>query len=153
MNIVSTEFSLERKALEIYVSGCSIGCPECHNPELQDPTKGSNYQTWIKKIVNKVMEFDILIENIWLLGGEPLDQDPNCLLDLLFAIRNLGKPLWLFTGYSDINSINKDILHYLDFIKLGPYIACIKTENNIQHGVKLASSNQEIIDLRGKQWD
>ena len=41
IKIAGTEFSLQRKAFEIYVQGCYRNCVGCHNPETQPFSGGT----------------------------------------------------------------------------------------------------------------
>lgn len=78
MNIDGTETNLRHKALEIYISGCKPPhCAGCHNPELWDFSKGDPWQEAIRLLGDKIsaLKESGLVEIVWLLGGEPLDQD------------------------------------------------------------------------------
>ena len=48
----------------------------------------------------------------------------------------------------DVKPVFKE---YCDFIKVGAYIPELKTDNNIQQGIKLATSNQKILE-KGKDY-
>jgi hypothetical protein len=79
-------------------------------------------------------------------GGEPLDNDHDELLQLLFDLRGLNKKIWLFTRY-EFDELPKFILDLCDYVKCGRYLEDLKTDNNIMFGIKLASSNQKIYKL------
>ena len=65
MNIVSTQYTLSNKALEIYVSGCDGICgKECHNYELRDFNLGKGYQLALTKIISKIKDSDFMIDNV-----------------------------------------------------------------------------------------
>lgn len=152
MNIASTQYSLDTKSFEIYLSGCNGSCKGCCNPELKDFNVGdeltSNLMT---QIINKIKKFDILIENIWILGGDPMDQNVMDLITLLYLLKtNINKKIWLFTRYS-IESIDETVKSLVDYIKCGEYLEELKTDDNIQYGVKLATQNQRIYKLNGGQ--
>ena len=91
MNIASTQYNFNKKALEIYVSGCSIKCQGCHNPELQNFGHGDNLAVASDSILKKITEFDCFIENIFILGGEPLVQ--RDIYSLLEILRPTGKKI------------------------------------------------------------
>lgn len=152
MNIASTDFTLKHNSFDIYVSGCNgPHCSGCHNPELFSFCVGKEYnQEYFNLILNKIKRFDKLIKNIMIFGGEPLDQKKEDINDLLLNLSVMtNKNIWLFTKYSFENvSINyPNILSYLHYIKCGKYDENKLTDNNIQYGIKLASSNQKIIKL------
>jgi len=110
---------------------------------LQDFGLGSSQEFWIEKILSKISEFGNLIENIWLLGGEPLD---NYHSDILYFIRKMpnGKRIWLFTSYS-FEEVPQDFKDVCDYIKCGKYNKDLRTKENVWHGVNLATTNQKIF--------
>lgn len=140
--IVATQFNLKNKALEIYFSGCKRGCDGCHNPEIQDFNLGSEYYKWIKQIKLKIEEFDSLIENVWILGGEPLDNNFWDVFEIIINIPN-KKKVWVFTGY-ELDEVPAMYKIWCDYIKCGKYDNKLLVDNNIQYNVKLSSSNQNI---------
>jgi anaerobic ribonucleoside-triphosphate reductase activating protein len=148
MNIAGTQYSLQNKALEIYVSGCDGSCKGCHNPELWNFNIGNPYKSVLPKIINKINEFSTLIDNIWILGGEPLQQNWDELYDLLWSLQITKKKIWLFTR-ENIDNVPTFIKKRCNYIKCGRYIESLRSDGNIQFGVKLASSNQNIIKLEG----
>lgn len=147
--IVSTQFNLRNRALEIYFSGCKRNCYGCHNPELQDFNKGIDYYKWLKQINLKLVEFDSIIDNVWILGGEPLDNDYWNIFEVILHIPK-DKQIWLFTGY-DFEEVPLIFKIWCNYIKCGAYIEELKTSDNIQYGIKLATSNQKIYK-KGKDY-
>jgi anaerobic ribonucleoside-triphosphate reductase activating protein len=148
LNIVSTQYTLKYGSYEIYVSGCHGKCVNCHNPELHDFNLGTPYKAWIPKIKGRLKSFSELIDWVWVLGGEPLMQDIEELIDLLKELKSLNKPIMLFTGF-DYDYVPKEIIALCDYIKCGAYVEELRTDDNIQYGVPLASSSQKIYKLRG----
>jgi anaerobic ribonucleoside-triphosphate reductase activating protein len=142
MNIGSTQYSLKYKSFEIYISGCYGSCRGCCNPELKEFSYGHILdENSLTKIINKIKEFDILIDSIWILGGDPIDQNKNELLILLHRLQQTNKLIWLWTRY-DLDYISKEIRQNCDYIKCGEYKANLK--NSIQYEITLASNNQKI---------
>ena len=146
MNILGTQYTLKHRAFEIYVAGCkgSPHCKGCHNPESWDFNRGDTMDdTYLLSIRNKIQSFDKLIENIMIFGGEPLDQDINEIVRLLNWLRQFNKKIWIFTRY-DLQSIPQIIKDHCDYLKCGRYEEQLSTDNNVQHGITLATSNQHI---------
>lgn len=144
MNIAATQFTLSMESLDIYFSGCNPPhCPGCHNEELWEFVDDNNYLEKFEKIKNKIKEFDDLIKNIMLFGGEPLDQNLEELEDLLIKLKTLNRPIWLFTHYN-LDEVPSNIKVLCDYIKTGRYLRELKTNNNIMYGITLATSNQHI---------
>ena len=149
MNILGTSYTLKHNSLDIYIAGCSGSphCVGCHNPESWDFTKGIKYDyDYYIGIKTKAEIFDSLITNIMIFGGEPLDQNLWNLLDFLTDLKTLNKKIWLFTRY-DIDEIPVSIQELCSYIKTGRYIEELKTDNNIQYGIKLSTSNQKITNM------
>jgi len=147
MNIVSTQYTLSTKSLEIYLAGCNgqPKCKGCHNKQLWDFNIGENfnYQYFNNNILKKYNTFKEIIKNIMIFGGEPLDQPYQDLSDLLYELNLLDCKLWLFTRY-EINDVDSMVKKYCDYIKCGKYDEDLLSDDNIQYGIKLATSNQRI---------
>jgi anaerobic ribonucleoside-triphosphate reductase activating protein len=149
MNIAGTQFSLKYSAFEIYLSGCRGNCKGCHNPELKNFNAGTKLTaSYFTKLNNKLNMFADTIESIWILGGEPLDQDIS---ELEQFLRNLHETtnarIYLFTRYN-IKDIPLQIKVLCDYIKSGEYDENLKVDNHHSFGVKLSSSNQKIYKMR-----
>lgn len=147
MNILSTQYTLSNKALEIYVAGCNgqPHCPNCHNPMSWNFDLGEEFtDKWLgDNISSKIKSFGDIINNIMIFGGEPLDQNHAELERLLSYLDEFELPIWLFTRY-DMQYIPCFVQEYCTYIKCGRYIESLHTDNNIQYGIKLATSNQKI---------
>lgn len=147
MKIAKIEYSIGTASIDIFISGCNGNphCEECYNPELWSFDIGEEYsQKTIDKILWYINDFDSLIDNILIMGGEPLDQETESLRHLLKNLKNkTSKDIYLFTHY-DLKDILSNILFYTDYVKCGRYIPELKCDNNISCGIKLASSNQRI---------
>lgn len=145
MNILATQYTLSNKAFEIYVSGCKAPhCKNCHNPESWNFKRGKQYnKAYFNRIKAKVDACDDLVDNIIIFGGEPFDQDYAELEELLKDLKTLNKQLWVFTKYS-LEEIPIKLMFYFDYIKCGRYIPELTVEDNLQYGIKLATSNQHI---------
>ena len=151
----------------LWVAGCSLHCPGCHNPESHDRCAGKPFGEGAKKEL-----FDALskpyIRGLTLSGGHPLE-DYN-LKDLYFLLVDVkknfpDKDIWLYTGltlkidnflqmynFTDPSAIPKEhrnhnyiysILNLCDIVVDGPFI-------QEQRDVSLrfrGSTNQRIIDV------
>lgn len=150
MNVLSTEVNFRYHSYEIYLSGCNQRCPGCHNTETWSFHVGIDYGSWISTIF-KLQSLPVsLIKNIWILGGEPLDQDKECLQDLLSVLKHHYPNLqyWLWTSY-ELDTINTNILQQFHYVKTGKYM-CQLPKKEITVGsytFQLASSNQNLIQL------
>jgi len=146
VNIIGTQYTLKHKAFEIYVAGCngSPHCKGCHNPESWDFNRGDKMdEMYVASMQTKIKSFDELIENIMIFGGEPLDQDITEMSNFLKWLKQFGKKVWIFTRY-DFENVPQIIKEHCDYLKCGRYEESLSTNGNIQHGIKLATSNQRI---------
>ncbi len=131
------------------MAGCNASphCKGCHSEESWDFNAGEKYTLLnLVKMTRKIKEFDNLIENIWILGGDPLDNNIDEILEMVREFTLLNKKIWLFTRYSLKQAkikLKNDIL-WFDYIKCGAYKQDLTTNDNVQYGVKLATSNQMI---------
>ena len=148
MNIVAKDYSMATKSYDIFFSGCKAipFCEDCHNPEAWDFKCGTDWNLHKSEIAENVKLFNTLIDKIFLLGGEPLDQDRGEFLECVDFLHSLNKELWLFTRF-DITEIPNDLQQKFAYIKCGRYLPELSTNNNIQYGVSLATSNQYIVKI------
>lgn len=144
MNIVSTQYSLSTQSLDIYFRGCNPPhCKGCHNSEIQEFDGIDNYREKLIGIKEKLKDFDLMIKNIFILGGEPLDQNINSLEEFLNSLSKYNKPIWLFTKYNLLQVPSK-IKKLCDYIKCGRFEINNTSDDNIQYDIKIASKNQKI---------
>ena len=146
MNIVGTQYTLSNRAFEIYTAGCKGNphCTNCHNPKSWDFNQGVLCDLdYLQALRKKILNFDTMIDKIMVFGGEPLDQNPAELRLLLKLLSQLGKEVWLFTRY-DLEEVPHYVKVTCDYIKCGRYLEELRTDDNTQYGIKLATSNQNI---------
>jgi len=144
MRVASTQIDIDQKVCEIYLAGCNPPwCDGCHNPELHRFDIGTTVNsTYVTALAAKVVTNAALIDTVWVLGGEPLDQDSDTLYTLLDAMQGTGKDVWVWT-----RNVPADVpLHIqmrTDYIKTGAY----DKDNRpgaIEHGISMASTNQHV---------
>jgi len=149
IRIAASQYSLVSKSFEIYLSGCSADphCENCHNPELWSFDIGEPYTDEIKtKFLTKIEQYDDLIDSIWILGGEPLDQ-PIDELEVLFKdLYQANKDIWLFTR-NDIEEVPVNISQYCSYVKCGRHIPSKHEDGYSMFGVDLSSTNQKIYKM------
>ncbi|MDE5774335.1 MAG: anaerobic ribonucleoside-triphosphate reductase activating protein [Muribaculaceae bacterium] len=125
----------------IYLAGCDHHCPGCHNPSTWDPRNGDTMT--LEEILAIVREEDF---DVTLSGGDPLF-NPDLTAVLASEIKQLGKKIWLYTGYT-IEQINAEprlakVLEYVDTVVDGPFIEEQKNPDLLFRG----STNQRIIEI------
>lgn len=138
-------------AFEVYCVGCQGYCEGCHSPHLWDKEQGiimdeEFYNLLISYMKEKEWQFD----NIVLLGGEPLDNPKEEVLEFVKKMKIFNKPLWLYTHF-ELNEIDEDIKQSFDYIKTGKYEELLKNYNYSSRGICLMSTNQKI-NKRGEDY-
>lgn len=127
----------------LYVSGCDIRCPDCHNKNYWDIQSGQEMS--IDEVYDKITPF---FTDITFIGGEPMLQ-AAALCKLAEKIKMYTKKtIWIYSGHT-----YEEIIHnekYLKLLKLcdvlvdGPF-----DMNYFQNNLKFkGSSNQRIIDVK-----
>lgn len=125
----------------IYFAGCEHRCHGCHNPQTWPHDAGQDMT--LSQLIEIIRKADF---NVTLTGGDPVYQAYK-LFPLVKAIRDLGKTIWLYTGFlfeeiSEMESA-KDWLPLIEVVVDGPYIENLRDISLAFRG----SSNQRIIRI------
>ncbi len=121
----------------LFVQGCKRKCEDCHNPSTWDVDKGKEFD--IEDIVEDLRK-KCLNKKLTISGGEPLLQYP-AILELVKDLCDFN--IVLYTGF-EFDDVPKEILHHLDYIKVGKYIK----EQRSTIIPFMGSNNQKFINLR-----
>ncbi|MEM1702226.1 MAG: anaerobic ribonucleoside-triphosphate reductase activating protein [Desulfurococcaceae archaeon] len=110
----------------LWLCGCNLKCPFCHNWRLADNDKEICRQLNLSKLIEDLSASLTLIDFLHITGGEPLLQYTNLkrLLEYLVNTMNLkisiNSNLTLYTAFSEM--IKKDLIHHVATdIKIPPY--------------------------------
>ena len=149
---IKTDDMLNGDGLRVtcWVSGCSIGCFNCYNPQTWD------FHSGIPFTENTMQEilYDLskpYIKGLTLSGGHPLD--PINAPEVLKIVKRVkmvfpNKDIWIYSGYvwEDIikDDILKEILKRTDVLVDGAYIDELRDITLSFRG----SSNQRIINVQ-----
>ena len=143
----------------LWVSGCSLHCKGCHNPETWSFNSGRPFDNEAKQEL-----FDTLsqpwIQGITLSGGHPLESHNLVgVHNLIYSIKKNfpQKDIWLYTGLTlsidDFDLLSRNRLLYdlrrhvismCDVIVDGPYI---ESQRDITLSFR-GSKNQRLIDVQ-----
>lgn len=155
-NIISCDIANgEGIRTSLFVSGCTNHCQGCFNKEAQDFNYGQLYTYETEQTILKQVSKPY-IAGLSILGGDPLCQSDaglTYLIQLINATHDLGKTVWLWTGFvwEDFDCIKmnyhqaliKALLYNCDIVVDGPFIEAQKDLTLAFRG----SSNQRIIDV------
>ena len=140
----------------LWVSGCSLHCKGCHNPQTWDFNAGKLFDKAAKKELFEALNKPY-IQGITFSGGHPIERKNGC--DIFGLIKEIktkfpDKDIWLYTGlrlsmddfkpkYLDI-IIPDEIFKMCDVVVDGPYI---EEQRDITLPFR-GSKNQRLIDVQ-----
>lgn len=104
-----------RVAATLFVSGCQMRCPYCHNPSLIEPASDSCDATW-SEVLGYLERRRSWVDGFVITGGEPTT-DPD-LIPLLERLSSAEIPVKL-----DTNGLRPDVLKTVMARKLVSYVA------------------------------
>ena len=130
----------------INITGCKIGCKNCHSPYLaEDIGNILNLQA-----LTSLIDSNSGITCVCIMGG---DANPSKVDDIAQDIKEYYPKLKV-AWYSGKQELSKDInLEFFDFIKLGPYIeelGPLNSKTTNQRFYKVV--NDELIDITSVFW-
>ena len=135
----------------LYISGCLLHCPYCHNPETWDFNSGKYFDKNVKDELFESLSKSY-IKGLTLSGGNPMDSYVE-VLELVKLFRETfgdTKDIWLYSGYTleeIIASDRTEILDYIDVLVDGRYIHELRDLTLEFRG----SSNQRVL-YKGKDF-
>lgn len=144
----------------LWVSGCSLHCRGCHNPQTWDLDSGVLFDDVAKQELFEVLSKPY-IQGVTFSGGHPLEYEnlPD-VYNLIKEIRTRfpEKNIWLYTGYTlsqadfdttvdicwDNGLLRNYIIAMCDVVVDGPYI---EEQRDITLKFR-GSKNQRLIDVK-----
>ncbi len=124
----------------IWVQGCTLGCPDCFNPETHPAAGGEHMspQALLEKVVSLTD-----ISGITITGGEPLQQAAALGEFLRLWRESSTLPVILFSGFTlaEIERIpgHENILANIDVLIAGRYVAAQRVARDLR-----GSANKEM---------
>ena len=136
----------------LWVSGCSLYCKGCHNPETWSLCSGRPFNEEAKKELFKALDKPY-IQGITFSGGHPFEKNNRstiyCLVKEIKA-KFPEKDVWIYTGYTWEEIFEKDIreiqrtLYWVDVLVDGKYV---EEQKDITLKFR-GSRNQRVIDVK-----
>ena len=137
--------------VSLFVSGCGRKCPNCFNPEAQNPEFGKKFDEQAKKKILSELDKPYC-KGMSLLGGDPmskLSDNRKTVISLCKEVKEKypDKDIWMWTGYKYeellADETAKEIFNYIDYVVDGPFIE-EKKDLSLRF---CGSSNQRILKL------
>ena len=143
----------------LWVSGCSLHCRGCHNPETWDFNSGRLFDNEAKKELFKALDKSY-IKGITFSGGHPLEyENVEDIYNLVLEIKEKypSKDIWLYTGYryediiepkncklNNTHLLRAIVIKMCDVVVDGNYVEELRDITLKFRG----SSNQRVIDVK-----
>ena len=144
----------------VWVTGCRLHCPGCHNPQSWDFYAGLPWNDKSREELRQALSKPE-VQGVTLTGGHPLEYEnlPG-IWNIIDIVKNEfpNKDIWLYTGYilkpADFDTsadcgwdnalLRNQILAKCDVVVDGPYI---QEEKDITLAWR-GSRNQRVIDVK-----
>lgn len=136
----------DKPSFTIWFSGCSQKCDGCYNTRLWDVNAGEIHKS--DDVVFMICkQCDTTeVNEVVLLGGEPMEQDSTDLLNLVSKLHKFGYKIWMYTSW-DIDDIPANIKEHMYTIKCGRFEESLKCD-----GIP-SSTNQKFYRNNGTGWE
>ena len=131
--------------VSLFVSGCTLRCKGCHNPDGWSFDNGTKFsQFTMVEILDALAK--PYIQGLSILGGEPFDQQDLYWLVTLVRLAKEHYPekdIWVWTGYEFDQIKSSPLTRYIDVAVTGKFILEQRdiSDNNRWRG----STNQRVI--------
>jgi anaerobic ribonucleoside-triphosphate reductase activating protein len=131
----------------LFVQGCEMNCPGCHNPATHD--KNGGYDITADEVMGKIAA-NPLIDGVTFSGGEPFLQ-AEALVPLAEKIKAAGLSLIVYSGYTYEELKSRPgaagLLALADFLVDGAFV---EEEKSLELRFR-GSRNQNVIDLNNER--
>lgn len=140
--------------VSLFVSGCTLHCKGCFNPESWDFNAGKPFDSEAYHMLFKALE-DPYIKGLSILGGDPFEEENlDVVMGIVQEFRNrfgTSKDIWIWSGRTkeklETDPRKKFILDHCDVLVDGPFVEKLKIS---KQGEYKGSSNQRVIYLNSK---
>ena len=133
----------------IFVQGCDMGCPQCHNPDSHAKNGGKEHS--VQEVIRMMKKPKLgrkAVRGVTFSGGEPFLQAGD-LAQIAYEAKRIGWDVATYTGYIFEDLVKRDepdiemLLGLTDYLIDGPFIFEQRDLSLKFRG----SYNQRIIDM------
>ena len=133
--------------VSLFVSGCTLHCKGCFNPESWDFNAGDDFTNeTIEKIIDLINR--PYMSGLSVLGGDPFEKENiEAVTELCKRVREAcpGKTIWVWTGRKYEHFKDHPIMQYIDTLVDGPFVEKLKVK---EQGQYFGSTNQRVIPIK-----
>ena len=133
--------------VSLFVSGCTLRCKGCFNPESWDFSAGKPFTEETVETIFRFLD-EPYVAGLSILGGDPLEEsNVPVVTDLARRVKErYGKKrdVWLWTGRIYDKYVDLPLWRWVDTVVDGPFVEKRKVT---QKGLWYGSDNQRVIPI------
>lgn len=133
--------------VSLFVSGCTLRCKGCFNPESWDFEAGKPFTEETVETIFRYLD-EPYVAGLSILGGDPLEESNiSVVTDLARRVKERygdKRDVWLWTGRIYEKHADLPLWQWVDTVVDGPFVEKRKVT---QKGLWYGSDNQRVIPI------
>lgn len=133
--------------VSLFVSGCTLRCKGCFNPESWDFSAGKPFTEETVETIFRYLD-EPYVAGLSILGGDPLEESNiPVVTDLARRVKERygdKRDVWLWTGRIYEKHVDLPLWQWVDTVVDGPFVEKRKVT---QKGLWYGSDNQRVIPI------
>ena len=130
--------------VSLFVSGCTLRCKGCFNPESWDFEAGKPFTEETVETIFRYLD-EPYVAGLSILGGDPLEESNiPVVTDLARRVKERYGDMWLWTGRIYEKHADLPLWQWVDTVVDGPFVEKRKVT---QKGLWYGSDNQRVIPI------
>ena len=133
--------------VSLFVSGCTLRCKGCFNPESWDFEAGKPFTEETVETIFRYLD-EPYVAGLSILGGDPLEESNiPVVTDLARRVKERygdKRDVWLWTGRIYEKHVDLPLWQWVDTVVDGPFVEQRKVT---QKGLWYGSDNQRVIPI------
>lgn len=137
--------------VSLFVSGCTLQCKGCFNPESWDFDAGKPFTEEAVETIFRYLD-EPYVAGLSILGGDPLEEsNVPVVTDLARRVKErygTKRDVWLWTGRIYDKYADLPLWQWVDTVVDGPFVEKRKVT---QKGLWYGSDNQRVIPIHAQR--
>lgn len=137
--------------VSLFVSGCTLRCKGCFNPESWDFSAGKPFTEETVETIFRFLD-EPYVAGLSILGGDPLEEsNVPVVTDLARRVKERygdKRDVWLWTGRIYEKHAEFPLWQWVDTVVDGPFVEKRKVT---QKGLWYGSDNQRVIPIHAQR--